>query len=183
MESNKLEVATLAGGCFWCTEAIFERLKGVEKVVSGYVGGNMENPSYEKVSSGKTGHAEAIQINFDPFQISYKEILDVFFATHDPTTENRQGNDVGEQYRSVIFYHNENQKKIAEDLKNVLRKSGKYENEIVTSIEPFRNFYAAEDYHQKFYENNSKAPYCELVIDPKIKKLYKEFPGKIKNNS
>jgi peptide-methionine (S)-S-oxide reductase len=180
MEDKKLETATLAGGCFWCTEAVFERLKGVEEVVSGYSGGQMENPSYEEVSAEKTGHAEAIQITFDPAQISYKEILDVFFATHDPTTLDRQGNDVGEQYRSVIFYENEGQRKIAEDTKDALQRSGKFEDEIITSIEPFKNFYPAEDYHQKFYDHNSGAPYCSLIIDPKIKKLYKEFPEKVK---
>lgn len=181
MEDKNLEVATLAGGCFWCTEAIFERLKGVENVISGYSGGGMENPSYEQVSSGKTGHAEAIQVRFDPKQVSYKEILDVFLATHDPTTLNRQGNDVGEQYRSVIFYHNESQRKIAEDAKESFQKSGKYEDKVVTSIEPFRNFFPAEDYHQKFYDHNSQASYCKLVIDPKITKLYRDFPDRIKS--
>lgn len=160
-----LEKATLAGGCFWCTEAIFKRLKGVESVISGYAG-------------GITGHAEAIQIEFDPKIIPYEKILDVFWATHNPTTLNRQGNDVGTQYRSTVFYHSDEQKIIAQSSKEKLEKSGKYKDKIVTKIEPLNNFYKAENYHQNYYDNNSSAPYCIFVIDPKIKKLYKDF-GKI----
>jgi len=141
-----MEVATLAGGCFWCTEAIFKRLKGVESVVSGYAGGDMDNPTYEPVSSGETGHAEAIQITFDPKIISYEKILDVFWHLHDPTTLNRQGADVGTQYRSMIFYHNNQQKRIAKQSKNKVEKSGMYKDPIVTQIVPFRTFYKAEDY-------------------------------------
>jgi len=170
-----LEKATLAGGCFWCTEAIFKRLKGVESVTSGYAGGAIENPSHEDVCSGITGHAEAIQIEFDPKIIPYEKILDVFWATHDPTTLNRQGNDVGTAYRSAIFYHSAKQKQIAEASKEKLEKSGKHKDKIVTTIKPFSNFYKAENYHQNYYANNSSAPYCIFVIDPKIKKLYKEF--------
>lgn len=166
-----METATLAGGCFWCTEAIFKRLKGVNSVVSGYAGGDMQNPSYDKVSSGTTGHAEAIQVKFDPSIISFEKILDVFWATHDPTTLNRQGADVGTQYRSIIFYHDEKQKESA-------LKSKK--PSFVTEIIPFLNFYKAEDYHQDFYEKNKSYPYCQIVIDPKIQKLLTEFKNEVK---
>lgn len=171
------ELATFAGGCFWCTEAIFQRLRGVEKVVSGYSGGTIENPTYEQVSSGSTGHAESIQITFDPEQISYKDLVYVFFKTHDPTTRNRQGNDVGSQYRSVIFYHNEGQKKAAEEVLEELNPD--YSESIVTQLEPFRAFYKAESFHQNYYNQNSSAPYCQVVIDPKIQKLYSQFPDKV----
>lgn len=172
------ELATLGGGCFWCTEAIFKRLKGVTSVVSGYAGGNPElaegkNPSYEKVSQGTTGHAESIQIKFDNSIISYEKILEVFWATHDPTTLNRQGNDIGTQYRSVIFYHSDKQKEIAEKL----RKPS-----FVTQIIPFDKFYKAEDYHQNFYEKNKSSPYCQIVISPKIQKLLEEFKKDVKEN-
>lgn len=160
------EIATLAGGCFWCTETIFKRLKGVISVVSGYAGGTMENPSYEKVSEGSTEHAESIQIQFDPSIISYEKILEVFWATHDPTTLNRQGADIGTQYRSIIFYHSEKQKEIAERLK---------QPSFVTQIVPFDKFYKAEDYHQNFYAKNESSPYCQMVINPKIQKLHEEF--------
>lgn len=168
-----METATLGGGCFWCTEAIFKRLKGVNSVVSGYAGGDMENPSYEKVSMGTTGHAEAIQIKFDESIIPYEKILEVFWATHDPTTLNRQGADVGTQYRSVIFYHNEKQKEIAEKLK---------QPSFVTQIIPYGKFYKAEDYQQDYYEKNKTAPYCQIVINPKIQKLLKEFEKDLKEN-
>ena len=171
-----METATLAGGCFWCMEAIFKRLKGVKKVVSGYTGGNMEKPSYEQVSSGSTGHAEAIQITFDPKIITYKKLLDVFWHLIDPTTLNKQGADVGEQYRSVIFYHDEKQKKEAEESKKKLEESKYYQDPIVTKIEPFTNFYPAEDYHQNYYENHADQPYCKIVIDPKIQKLMLNYP-------
>lgn len=173
-------IATLAGGCFWCTEAIFKRLKGVESVTSGYAGGDMENPGYGAVSSGKTGHAEAIQIKFDPKIISYQKLLEVFFKLHDPTTLNKQGADVGTQYRSVIFYHDETQKQAAEEMKKKVEKSGIYPNPIVTQIVPFTNLYKAEDYHQNYYEQNQSAPYCQIVIDPKIQKLIREFKEEVK---
>jgi len=172
--------ATLAGGCFWCTEAIFQRLKGVVSVESGYSGGEMDNPSYDKVSMGTTNHAEAIQITFDPTVIAYKTLLDVFWKLHDPTTLNRQGEDVGTQYRSVIFYHTPEQKKIALESKQDLEKSGYYSAPIVTQIEPFEKFFKAEDYHQAYYEINQTNPYCRIVIDPKIQKLYKDFKPLVK---
>jgi len=170
-----LEIATLAGGCFWCTEAVFNRLKGVEKVVSGYCGGETENPDYESVSTGTTGHAESIQITFNSEVISYKTLLDVFWKLHDPTTLNRQGGDVGTQYRSVIFYHDNAQKTTSEASLHSIERSGIYKDSIVTHIEPFKVFYKAEGYHQKYYNTNDSNPYCRIVIDPKITKLYKEF--------
>lgn len=172
---KKLEKATLAGGCFWCTEAIFKRLKGVESVVPGYSGGDVDNPTYEQVSTGETGHAEAIQIEFDPEAISYKELLDIFFHLHDPTTKDRQGSDIGPQYRSAIFYHDEKQRKIAEEMIIELESSGTYQNSIVTEVAPFKKFYPAENYHQNYYETHKSAPYCRNIIDPKITKLYKEY--------
>lgn len=175
-----MEIATLAGGCFWCTEAIFKRLKGVESVASGYGGGQMENPTYEQISSGETGHAETIQITFDPKIISFEKLLDVFWHLHDPTTVNRQGTDVGTQYRSVIFYHNKEQKRIAKSSKKQIEQSGMYKDPIVTQIVPFRTFYKAEDYHQNYYERNSHLPYCRIVIDPKIQKLMREFTDNVK---
>lgn len=168
-----METATLAGGCFWCTEAIFKRLKGVHDVISGYSGGTVENPTYEQVCSGSTGHAEAVQIEFDPTIISFEKLLTIFFHLHDPTTLNRQGSDVGTQYRSVIFYHNEEQKGIAEKLKADITGA-------VTEIAPFTNFYPAEDYHRDYYAKNSDQPYCQFVIDPKIQKLMKEFASDVK---
>jgi peptide-methionine (S)-S-oxide reductase len=177
---NNLETVTLAGGCFWCTEAIFRRLKGVSKVESGYAGGKTANPSYWDVASGMTDHAEAIQITFDPKIITFTEILDVFWATHDPTSLNKQGADTGTEYRSVIFYHNDSQKNLAEKSKVDLEKSSKYDKPIVTEIVPFGNFFKAEDEHQNFYERNQDKLYCQLVIDPKIKKLMEEFSGKVK---
>ncbi len=170
-----METATFAGGCFWCTEAIFARLKGVISVMPGYTGGSKEHPAYEEVSTGKTGHAEAIQITFDPEIISYEKLLEIFFHLHDPTQLNRQGNDVGKQYRSAIFYHNEKQKKAAEEAKTKIPHA-------VTEIVPFTNFYKAEDYHQHYYEKNSYAPYCQVVIDPKIQKLFKEFKKEVKES-
>jgi len=175
------EVATLAGGCFWCTEAIFKRFKGVISVLPGYAGGTVANPSYEEVCSGKTGHAEAIQIEFDPKQISYEKILDVFWHTHNPTTLNQQGNDIGIQYRSVIFYHDEKQKEIAEKSKKELKKEGIYKDHIVTEITPFTNFYIAEDYHKNYFEKHSNAPYCSLVITLKIHKLLEQYSNDLKD--
>lgn len=177
---SKLDTATLGSGCFWCTEAIFERLKGVHAVVSGYAGGVKENPTYEEVCSGKTGHAECTQIFYDPSIITFGELLEVFWKTHDPTTLNRQGNDVGTQYRSVIFYHNEEQKKLAEKYKEELDKSGAWGNPIVTEISPLTNFYPAEDYHQDYYDNNSNQGYCSFVIAPKVEKFEKVFKNKLK---
>jgi len=169
--NDNMEIVTLANGCFWCSEAIFKRLKGVQSVTSGYSGGKIEHPSYDLVCTGKTGYAESVQIEFDPKIISFERILEIFWHTHDPTTLNRQGNDVGTQYRSAIFYHNQRQKEIAERSKSELEKEGVYENPIVTEITPFRNFYAAEDYHKDYYDNNQNAPYCNFVIQPKVRKL------------
>lgn len=170
-----METATLAGGCFWCTEAIFKRLKGVTKVTPGYSGGEMDQPAYTAVSSGNTGHAEAIQIEFDPKVISYEKLLEIFFKLHDPTTLNRQGNDVGTQYRSVIFYHDEKQKETAEKIKQKVTEEKMYSDPIVTEVVPFEKFFPAENYHKDYYENNKDQPYCRIIIDPKITKLYKEF--------
>lgn len=169
------ELATLAGGCFWCTEAVFQRLRGVEKVVSGYTGGKVANPSYQDVTSGETGHAEAIQVTFDPAAISYEQLLDVFFATHDPTTLNRQGYDVGTQYRSAIFYHDDAQKQTAERVVERIDASDTHRDKVVTEVTPFEAFYEAEDYHQDFYNQNRTYPYCNVIIDPKVEKLYKTY--------
>ncbi len=176
-----LSTATLANGCFWCTEAIFKRLKGVESVTSGYAGSNVPNPTYEQVCSKTTGAAEALQVKYDPPEVSFNTILDVFFATHDPTTLNRDGANVGTDYRSAIFYMDEDQKKIAEEKKKELDKSGKYIGKIVTEIVPFTNFYEAEDYHQDFYESGNRPDYCMFIIDPKIKKLLTHFEDKVKD--
>ena len=176
-----MEIVTFGSGCFWCTEAVFQQLKGVETVLSGYSGGHVENPSYEQVVTGRTGHAEVCQIQFDPEQISFENMLEVFFNTHDPTTLNRQGNDVGTQYRSVIFYHSEEQKKIAEGVKAELEKSGPWKTPIVTEIVPFEKFYPAEDYHQNYFRNNPNQGYCRLVIAPKLDKFEKVFKLKIGN--
>ena len=165
-------------GCFWCTEAVFQRLKGVKKVISGYSGGTNENPSYEDVSSGESGHAEVSQIEYDPNEISYEDLLYVFWRIHNPTTINQQGADVGTQYRSAIFYHDEEQKKLAENSKKQAQKL--YDNKIVTEILPFKKFYPAENYHQDYYNKNKFYPYCQVVIDPKIKKLQKILNNKLK---
>lgn len=175
ISQDKLETATLAGGCFWCTEAIFKRLKGIESVQPGYSGGTMPNPTYEQVCSSLTGHAEAIQIKFDPKIITFEKLLEVFFKLHDSTTLNRQGNDVGTQYRSAIFYHSEEQRKTTEEIKAKIEGS-------TTEIIPFTNFYKAEDYHKNYYDQNRMLPYCQLVIDPKIQKLYKEFKEEVNQN-
>lgn len=168
------ETATFAGGCFWCFEAVFKRLKGVEEAVSGYAGGSIENPSYEKVSQGDTGHAEAVQIIFDPKIISYEKLVEIFFSLHDPTTLNQQGPDTGEQYRSIIFYHSEIQREVAKKELEKFESEKIYSDPIVTEIIPFTKFYKAEDYHQNYYETNRNSnQYCRLVIDPKIQKLYK----------
>lgn len=178
--SNQFEVTTLGAGCFWCIEAVFQDLKGVHKVVSGYAGGSVQNPTYQQVCTGRTGHAEVAQITFDPAVISFEQLLDVFWRTHDPTTLNRQGADVGTQYRSAIFYHNDEQKAIAEKSKRETDASGLWPNPIVTEIAPLTEFYEAEDYHQNYYKSNSNQPYCRAVIDPKVRKLRKEFGDKLK---
>ena len=178
--SKKLETATFGGGCFWCVEAVFQDLKGVEQVVSGYSGGSVENPSYQAVCTGATGHAEVVQITYDPEIISYEELLYVFWRTHDPTTPNRQGADVGPQYRSVIFYHNDEQQVIAQKSKQETDASGLWRNPIVTEISPLRNFYPAENYHQDYFRQNPYQPYCQMVIDPKVRKFKKEFQDKLK---
>jgi len=174
------ESATLGSGCFWCSEAVFSQLKGVEKVESGYSGGRSENPSYQDVCTGTTGHAETVQVTFDPSIISYEDILHIFFTTHDPTTLNRQGADVGTQYRSVVFYHDEKQKETAQRIINELDGSKVWKNRIVTEVVPFSAFYKAEDYHQEFYERNRNYPYCQVVIEPKIAKLRQHYLTKLK---
>ncbi len=175
-----LDTITLGAGCFWCVEAIFDQLKGVYGAVSGYSGGHVKNPSYKEVCTGNTGHAEVVQVTYNPEEISLSEILEVYWKTHDPTTLNRQGADVGTQYRSVIFYHNESQKQVAEEIKNDLAAAGIWDDPIVTSIEPFTNFYTAEDYHQEYYANNSSQQYCRLVITPKLDKFKKVFADKVR---
>jgi peptide-methionine (S)-S-oxide reductase len=177
------EIATFANGCFWCTEAIFEELDGVISATSGYTGGQTENPTYKEVCTGETGHAECLQIVYDPAKISFDQLLEVFWETHDPTTLNRQGADVGTQYRSGVFYHNPEQKEKAEKYKAELNKSGAFDKPIVTEITPFTKFYAAENYHQQYYENNNNTnPYCKIVIQPKLEKFRKVFKDKLKHN-
>lgn len=178
----KMDTATFGNGCFWCTEAIFQQLEGVEKVESGYSGGHVENPTYEEVCEKTTGHAEVLRIFFDPKKISFDELLEVFWQTHDPTTLNRQGNDVGPQYRSVIFYHNTEQKQKAEKYKTELDKSAAFDAPIVTAIEPIKNYYPAENYHQNYYKNNPNQGYCYFVIKPKVEKFKKVFGSKLKKN-
>ncbi len=180
MKNTDLVTATLGAGCFWCVEAIFERVNGVHDVVSGYTGGKIANPTYREVSSGLTGHAEVVQVRFDPTVISYAKILEIFFKTHNPTMLNRQGADVGTQYRSVIFYHTDEQKAIAQDVKNMLSRAAIWNDPIVTEITPFTAFYKAEDYHQNYLENNTKQPYCQMVILPKIDKFEKLFEEYLK---
>lgn len=175
---NNLQFATFGGGCFWCTEAIYLAINGVESVESGYAGGQTENPTYGQVSSGRTGHAEVIQITFNPQTISYEELLEIFFATHDPTTLNRQGADVGTQYRSIILYHSEEQKETA--FKTIKKLQGEYKDPIVTQVVPYKKFYKAEDYHQNYYENNRFQPYCRMVIDPKMQKFVEKYRDKLK---
>ncbi|GIV95933.1 MAG: peptide methionine sulfoxide reductase MsrA [Herpetosiphonaceae bacterium] len=177
---QKREVATLAGGCFWCLEAIFDDLKGVEDVVSGYSGGAVPNPTYQQVCTGTTGHAEVVQITFDPSVVSFKDLLHVFFAIHDPTTLNRQGADVGTQYRSAIFYHNEEQKRIAEQVIREISEAGIWDAPIVTELAPFTAFYPAEEYHQEYYRRNPNQPYCMAVIAPKVSKFRHHYLEKLK---
>ena len=180
MSNEQTAAAVFGGGCFWCTEAVFDELRGVKSVVSGYTGGTSKNPSYEQVCSGKTGHAEAIRIEFDPAQVSFRDLMTVFFATHDPTTLNRQGNDVGTQYRSAIFFADEQQK--AEAAKFIKELEETLSNPIVTSLEPLAEFYPAEDYHQKFYASNPYQPYCQYSIPPKLNKLHKQFSTLLKTH-
>ena len=170
----KSEIATLGGGCFWCVEAVFQRIEGVISVKPGYAGGNIKNPTYKQICTGNTGHAEVAKIEFDPSKITYAQILNVFWQSHDPTTLNRQGNDVGTQYRSVIFFHNESQEEIAKKSKIDADKSGYWDNEIVTEVTLLNNYYDAEDYHDNYYNNNPNQPYCLFVIKPKLDKLEKQ---------
>lgn len=179
--SENIQRATFGAGCFWCVEAIFEEVEGVKSVVAGYAGGHVEDPTYREVSSGTTGHAEVTRIKYDPSVVSYNELLKVFWHTHNPTTKNRQGADVGPQYRSVIFYHNDEQKRIAEKSLKETDKSGLWEDPIVTEIEPISNYSRAENYHQNYYENNPNAGYCSVVIAPKLKKFRKEFSDMLKD--
>lgn len=174
------DMVILGGGCFWCTEAVFQRLEGVIQVISGYAGGLVENPSYREICTGKTGHAEVIQVYFDPGKISLESLLEIFWATHDPTTLNRQGADVGPQYRSAIFYWNEGQKEVATKMKSELDQSGIFDSRIVTEITPFTNFYPAENYHQDYYNQNGMQPYCQFVVRPKVEKLKKFFADRLK---
>lgn len=180
-DSTGLDVITLASGCFWCTEAIFKRVNGVISVVSGYSGGSVDNPTYDEVCTGRTGHAEAVQVQYDPKIVSLEIILEIYWYTHDPTTLNRQGNDVGTQYRSAVFYHSLNQKEVALKVKNDLENKRVYPDPIVTEITSFINFYQAEEYHKDYYDNNRSAPYCNYVIDPKVTNLLTKFSSNLKD--
>lgn len=183
MNSFNLQQATFGAGCFWCVEAIFQQLEGVHHVEAGYSGGHVENPSYQDVCSGNTGHAEVARIEFDPSVISYDELLEVFWHTHNPTTLNQQGADIGRQYRSVIFYHDDKQKEMAEKKLKEIDASDLWDKPIVTAIEPLRNYYKAEDYHQNYFDNNTTQPYCSTVIAPKIQKMRKAFANKLKRSN
>jgi len=174
------EVATLAGGCFWCLEAVYEQLRGVEKVESGYAGGHVPNPTYRQVSAGKTGHAEVVQLTYDPTVVSFRELLEVFFTIHDPTTLNRQGADVGPQYRSAIFFHDEGQKATAGEVLSEIEAAGIWDKPIVTEVSPLEAFYKAEDYHQEYYRNNPYQPYCQVVIAPKVSKFRQKYLANLK---
>ncbi len=176
------EIATLGGGCFWCQEAVFEQLRGVERVESGYSGGKTVNPTYRQVCDGNTGHAEVVQVTFDPAVVSFREVLDVFFGTHDPTTLNRQGHDVGTQYRSVIFYHTPAQKETAEKRIAELNAAGIWDAPLVTQVVPFETFYKAEDYHQEYFRQNPMQPYCQAVVSPKVAKFRRQFADKLKDH-
>ncbi|HVE78208.1 MAG TPA: peptide-methionine (S)-S-oxide reductase MsrA [Gemmatimonadaceae bacterium] len=178
--ATKTELATFGGGCFWCLDAVFRRLRGVERVVSGYAGGRVANPSYEQVCAGTTGHAEVVQLSFDPSVIGYRELLEVFFAIHDPTTRDRQGGDVGTQYRSIIFPHNAEQERAAREAIAELEREGTFDDPIVTEVVPLTTFYAGEAYHQDYYDRNSAQGYCRAVISPKVSKLRSKFAGKLK---
>jgi peptide-methionine (S)-S-oxide reductase len=177
---KKLETATLGGGCFWCVEAIFEQLKGVERTVSGYAGGDVPNPTYHQVCTGTTGHAEVVQITFDPEVIPYRDLIEIFLTTHDPTTPNRQGADVGPQYRSIILYHNDEQRRIAHEVIAEIEKEGIWSKPIVTEVVPLTTFYPAEDYHQDYYRDNPSQPYCFIVIEPKLAKFREKYAERLK---
>jgi peptide-methionine (S)-S-oxide reductase len=179
--NSNIDTATFGAGCFWCVEAVFQRLNGVISVKSGYSGGSVKNPSYKEVCAGTTGHAEVAQITYDKTVVSFDELLEVFWKTHDPTTLNRQGNDFGTQYRSAVFYHNEEQKKLAEKYKEEINKSGAYPNPVITEISPLINFYPAEDYHQNYFNQNGSEGYCRYVIQPKVEKFEKIFKNKLKH--
>jgi peptide-methionine (S)-S-oxide reductase len=178
--SNSLSTATFGGGCFWCIEAIFEQLRGVDSVVSGYAGGEMPNPTYDQVCSGSTGHAEVIQVTFDPSEVTFRELLEIFFTLHDPTTKNRQGGDIGTQYRSIVLYHDDEQRQITEDVIHEFEDAKVWDNPIVTQIEPLETFYPAEDYHQAYYRNHAGQPYCQVVIAPKVAKLRQKYLARLK---
>jgi peptide-methionine (S)-S-oxide reductase len=180
MTSAQSEVATLGGGCFWCLEAVFDDLEGVTDVLSGYMGGHVVNPSYKQVCNGDTGHAEVVQLRFDPATISFREVLEVFFSIHDPTTLNRQGNDVGPQYRSAIFYHSPEQQRVATELINELNEQRAWPRPIVTEVTPADTFYVAEDYHQEYFANNARQPYCQWVVAPKVAKFRKQYASRVK---
>lgn len=180
MKTEGLQVATFGTGCFWCTEAVFQRLEGVVQVESGYSGGKLKNPTYKEICSGLTGHAEVVQVTYDPQKISFESLLEIFWQTHDPTTLNRQGNDVGTQYRSVIFFHDEVQKQLAEEYKQNLESEKVFDQTIVTEIAPVSIFYKAEDYHQNYFNQNGNAPYCTYIVQPKVEKFKKVFSEKIK---
>lgn len=174
------EVTTLAGGCFWCVETVFRELRGVESAVSGYSGGHVRNPTYEQVCGKQTGHAEVVQITFDPSVVSFREILEVFFTVHDPTTLNRQGGDIGPQYRSAIFYHSDEQKRVAEEVIAQMEREGVWDDPIVTEVTPFSEFFPAETYHQDYYRNNPNQPYCQVVVAPKVAKFRKKYLDRLK---
>lgn len=180
MDAKPLEIATLGGGCFWCLEAVYRELQGVEKVVSGYAGGSVPDPTYQQVCSGSTGHAEVVQLHFAPGEISFREVLVIFFSIHDPTTPNRQGADVGSQYRSVIFHHSPEQRETAEELIAELGAEGIWDDPIVTEVAPLEDFYPAEDYHQEYYERNPEQPYCQVVIQPKLAKFRSTYSERLK---
>lgn len=177
------DIATLAGGCFWCLEAVFEQLHGVEKVESGYAGGHVPNPSYHRVTSGTTGHAEVVQITYDPDEVSYRDLLGVFFTIHDPTTLNRQGADIGTQYRSAIFYHDQEQKEVAQEVIREMEEAGVWDDPIVTELAPLDAFYKAEDYHQEYYRKNPNQAYCQVVIRPKVAKLRQKYANRLKKEA
>ena len=181
MDNQNHGVATLAGGCFWCLEAVFLELRGVERIDSGYSGGQVPNPSYQQVCAGTTGHAEVVQITFDPTAISFRELLEVFFTIHDPTTPDRQGYDVGPQYRSAIFYHDPAQKTVAEEVIAELENEGIWKSPIITELEPFTEFYPAEEYHQQYFMKNSNQPYCQLIIEPKVAKVRERYMARLKS--
>ncbi len=182
-DATRTETATIAGGCFWCIEAVLERIEGVTQVVSGYTGGHVENPTYEQVCTGRTGHAEAVQVTFLPAVIPYRDILGLFFAFHDPTTLNMQAPDVGPQYRSAVYYDSPEQKDICESVIAELTEQGVWPNPIVTEVAPLATFYAAEDYHQQYYQRNTSAPYCQVIIEPKVAKLRKDYTSRMKDSA